>query len=336
MRAWLRRWWPGLKVGLAVAVLASVGWQLARDLRRLDLGELALRPGWLAASGLLYLAALGFSAWFWFHLLRAFGQRPAPLATARAYYLGHLGKYLPGKAWALLMRGTMVRGPDVRLGVAIITAFYEVLTTMAAGALVAAVLFAWQPPAAAGLPGDPVLLGVLLLVLVGVPLLPAVFNRLVARLAARFQKVESFRLPRLRGPTLLLGLAATACGWALLGVSLWAVLRAILPEPEPLTGPLWGRCTAMVGLAYVAGFLAVFMPGGVGVREFLLLALLPPLLAGQPVGAPDGVAAAAVLLLRLVWTAAELLLVAVVYWLPGPGLAAVEAAEVAAAGTGPP
>jgi hypothetical protein len=313
----LRRAWPVLKLVLILAVLASVGWQLARDARHLDLHELALRPGWLAASGLLYLTGLGFSAWFWFHLLRTFGQRPAPLAALRAYYLGHLGKYLPGKAWALLMRGTVVRGPEVRLGVAILSAFYEVLTTMAAGALLAAVLFVWQPPEGTPLAWDPVLIGLLLLALVGVPLLPGVFNRLVARLAARFQTMESFRLPRLRSPTLLLGLTMTACGWALLGVSLWALLQAILPTTETLTLSVWGRCTAMVGLAYVAGFLAFFLPGGVGLRELILLALLPPLLSAQDVASAKGVAAVAVVLLRLVWTAAELLFAALLYWLPG-------------------
>src|SRR5262249_57797160 len=62
--------------------------------------------------------------------------------TLRAYYVGHLGKYLPGKAWALLLRADLVRPGGVRPGLAGLTAFYEVLTTMAAGALVAAVLFA--------------------------------------------------------------------------------------------------------------------------------------------------------------------------------------------------
>src|SRR5207302_7053119 len=114
-----------------------------------------------------------------------------------------LGKYLPGKAWALVMRGSLVRGPEVRLGVAIITSFYEVLTTMASGALLAAVLFAVQPPAATELTMHPVFLGALLVALLGVPLLPWVFNRLVERLARRFQDVESFRLPRLRAGTLV-------------------------------------------------------------------------------------------------------------------------------------
>jgi uncharacterized membrane protein YbhN (UPF0104 family) len=76
----------------------------------------------------------------------------------------------------------------------------------------------------------------------------------------------------------------------------------------------------MVALAYVAGFLAVFLPGGVGVREALLLALLRPELAHQGVRGAEAVAALAVVLLRLVWTVAELLMAAVAYRLPGPGL----------------
>jgi uncharacterized membrane protein YbhN (UPF0104 family) len=320
MRAWLRRWWPALKVVLVVAVLAAVGVQLARDLAKVEWSELEVRPGWLAAAGLLYLAALGFSAWCWYWLLRTFGQRPAFLTAVRAYYLGHLGKYLPGKAWALFMRGAMVQGPDVRLGVAIILAFYEVLTTMTAGALVAAVLFAWQPPTAVALAWDPKLLGMLLVAIIGVPLLPGVFNWLVGRLAARFETVEAFQLPRLRMVTLIEGLAATGCGWGLLGLSLWATHQAILAEPQELTVPLWARYTAMIGLAYVAGFLVVFLPSGVGVREVVLQALLTPELhhAGLASAEAAGLAALAVVLLRVAWTTAELVAAAGLYSLPHP------------------
>ena len=44
---------------------------------------------------------------FWYRLLRQLGQRPTALAAVRAYYIGHLGKYLPGKACALLLRATL-------------------------------------------------------------------------------------------------------------------------------------------------------------------------------------------------------------------------------------
>src|SRR5439155_12172327 len=122
-----------------------------------------------------------------------------------------LEKYLPGKAWALMIRGTLIQGPDCKLGAALIATFYEVLTMMASGALLAAVLFALDPPALLGEADawNPAVLGLVLVVVCGVPLLPSVFNRIVGRLARRFQKVESFRLPRLGPATLLEGLATT-------------------------------------------------------------------------------------------------------------------------------
>src|SRR5947209_5012146 len=155
---WKRRAWPLLKRALALVIVAAVGWQFYRDLSRLDLAELTLRPGWVVVSGALYLAGLAFSAWYWHHLLHVFGERTSLLAAARGYFVGHLGKYVPGKAWALLLRGGAV-APDVRFGVAVISSFYEVLTTMAAGALVAAVSFVAYPPEVPGLSWPPLLTG---------------------------------------------------------------------------------------------------------------------------------------------------------------------------------
>ncbi len=76
---------PALKAALALAILAAVAWQFSRDLSRPELQELTLRPAWLVLAGGLYLAALGLSAWYWHHLLHAFGERPTLLAAARAY-----------------------------------------------------------------------------------------------------------------------------------------------------------------------------------------------------------------------------------------------------------
>jgi uncharacterized membrane protein YbhN (UPF0104 family) len=324
--AWKRRGWPVLKGLVALVILVAVGRQFYLDLRRPELTELSLRPGWLAVSGALYLLAQSFSAGFWLHLLRVFGERPRARTAFRAYYVSQFGKYVPGKAWALLLRGSLVRGPDVRFGVAILATFYEVLTTMAAGALVAAVVFVVDPPEVPGMAWPPLLTGLALLALCGVPLLPGVFNRVVGRLARRFASVDSLRVPQLRFGTLLVGLGLTAVGWGLLGLSLWATLKAVLPEPTPLDVATWLRCAGTIGLAYVAGFLAVFMPSGVGVREYFLLNLLR--FAG-----PEGLVAAAVLLLRLAWTAAEVLLGTVLLGLrpPRSGLPAADVADEAVA-----
>src|SRR5436189_68971 len=56
---------------------------------------------------------------------------------------------------------------------------------------------------------------------VGILLIPAVFNRLAGRLASAFPDSSTVPPPRLKSATLAEGLAVTACGWALQGASLW-------------------------------------------------------------------------------------------------------------------
>jgi hypothetical protein len=323
-----------------ITVLVFVGRQFVRDLARLDLSDRSVHAGWWVLAGVLYLAGLGLSAYFWIRLLRMLGQAPDALQALRAYYLGHLGKYLPGKAWALLLRATLARSERVRGAVAGLTAFYEVLTTMASGVLVAAVLFGMmgreisgpvdgsalrglvrlQEPGSAGL--DPRLLALLALALlgaVGLPIIPAIFNHYARRLSLPFQEAGSPPLPRLGLGALVQGLILTAGGWFLLGASLWAVLQSVAGEIQPLTWDCWGQYTATLSLAYVVGFAVLLVPNGLGVREFFLTVLLAPELM-QPFHLLEDQARAlavlAVLLLRLVWTAAELALAALIYWLP--------------------
>jgi uncharacterized membrane protein YbhN (UPF0104 family) len=327
---------------LAAAILFFIGRQFARDLKSADLWQFSIRPAWLVLAGGLYLAGLGFSTLFWVRLLRRLGQRPTVPAAIRAYYLGHLGKYLPGKAWALALRAGLVRAPQVRVGVAGVTALYEVLTTMAAGAGFAAGWFLtrwpntsappdWQSlrrlirlqdPGPAAL--DPRLLAALALVLLAVvffPVVPEIFNRLCRRLRALVQDASAPALPSVPWSLLVQGLILTAGGWLFLGASVWAIVQALVVVPLPLTWTLWARYTAYLALAYVAGFVILVVPSGLGVREFFLTLLLTPDLGadlGRDEPDPRALAVLAVLLLRVVWTAAELVMASVVYWLPRP------------------
>jgi hypothetical protein len=210
MRERLRHWWPVLKALLGVAILLAIGRQFWRDLR--DHPDVLRRPmhlGWLLLSGVLYLLGIGFSAVYWRRLLVHLGRRPPLGVAARAYYVSQLGKYLPGKALALVLRAGFIRGAGVGPALATVTAFYEVLTTMAAGALLSAVLFALlAPDTGATLTWDAlrdivrletppggvvdrktcVVLALGLFAACVTPLLPPVFNQLVHRLTRPFRR----------------------------------------------------------------------------------------------------------------------------------------------------
>ena len=342
MRSWLRKSWPLLKALLTIAILVAIGRQFARDLGKPELWQRPLHPGWMVLSAVLYLVGLGFSAVYWYRLLIDCGQHPSFLGAIRAHYIGQMGKYLPGKAWALFLRSSLVGSARTRVGVAVLTSFYEVFTTMSCGALLAAVLFVVRaddgltPPdwhafrrlfsadavgTAAVNPRILALAAALLLLVIGIPTLPRVFNRLVRRIAVPFRDVDAAPPPAIRLTAALEGLLLTPGCWLMMGISLWAALQAAE------VGPAWswedlGRYTAFIALAYVAGFIIVIVPSGLGVRESLLLVLLVPDISqrlGMQEPAARSTAALTVILLRLLWTAAELAMVGILYWLPAAG-----------------
>lgn len=306
MRDLLRQWWPWLKLFLFVGVLVAVGFHFAKLLRSSDevlwdsLAQTSILP--LLCSGLLYLLGLGFAASFWLWLMRRLNQSIPTLAGIRGYYISHLGKYVPGKGLALVLRTTFAVDAGAKASLSALSAVYETLTFMASGALIAVVLLPWMTTDQ----GNLIWSALGLLALAGIPILPGVFNRIVRKMAGRFLKDEN--PPQLRNTSLLFGLGLTSIGWLFLGASFFVLWKAVYSETISWNLESYLRCVCVVALSYVAGFLALFTPGGLGVRELLLQQLLAPSLGPRAV--------VLVLLLRLLWTVAELLMTVIVFWLP--------------------
>ncbi len=296
--------WLLLKWLTVVLIVAMVGFAFVKALADLERHELHWEPAWLAAAGGLYLVGIGFSAIYWWWLLRSLEQPIGLWAAVRAYYLGHLGKYVPGKALVIIMRTALVRGPGVRSGVAALSVAYEGMTMMASGALVAIALigFTVADPWQSALEVAVMLPAILLTV-------PAIFNPLVRKVANRFRGADAEPLPRFRTTTLLVGLGLNAAGWVVLGVSLWMAVAAV--TEHDFGWRALAECTAFVSMATVVGFYTP-APGGLGAREGVLLLLLTPVIG-------DGPAGLAALLLRLAWIAAEVGISMVLY--PAPSLA---------------
>ncbi len=234
--------------------------------------------------------------------LQAFGQEPRFSEILRAYYIGHLGKYVPGKAMVVVLRTGLLKSHRVDAAVATISVVYETLTMMAVGGFLASAILLvgfrheWKLAVLSA--------GLMLVALL--PTLPPVFKRLALLVGiGRRDPGLAERLQTLGLRPLALGWLTIALGWALMGLSLWATLCAMgLGDTLP-----WRQLpllTATVSLAMVAGFLSL-IPGGALVRESVVLGLLRP-----EVGEASALVAA--LLLRLVWLASEIVLSATLFW----------------------
>ena len=164
-------------------------------------------------AGLLYLVGLLPEGLFWHRSLGALGQNVPLGRTLRAYYIGHLGKYVPGKAMVVVLRTGMICGPGIDTGIAAASVFLETLTMMAVGAMLAAAILAF------GYAGHGPWLWVSLAMMVaaGIPTLPPVFSRLARLLGVgRSNPAVAAKLAQFRYRTLLWGWVIMLAGWALM------------------------------------------------------------------------------------------------------------------------
>ena len=312
MRSWRR---PGsflLTVVLPVAVAAAVGWYFYKILSRPELRQVAfdLRFEWLLPAGLLYLTAHSLWGAFWTTLLRSQGLRVTLPQGLRGYFVSQFGKYVPGKVWVIFIRVTMLGKTGADQLIVGVTATFETLTSMAAGAFLGVLLLPLMAPGQIGGGGK----AFWLLPVAALPVGLVLLNRLIVRVAAKRRGPEARPLPRVGMKLILRGLAQTSVGWLILGLSLWMVIQGLKPGAVPLTGENYLHLVAVNCLAYVFGFLALFMPGGAGAREFLLAELLAfELVPAVGAAAAPGGAVVVALVLRLVWTVAEVCLALTLY-----------------------
>lgn len=296
-RQWiaLLKWLAGIVVLL---FLVRSFWKAYREALARDpsFSLESIRLEWLGLAGLLYFLALIPMGAYWRHLNLRLGQRAPVGQTFRAYMIGHLGKYVPGKAMAVVLRTALMKGPQTDATLVAVSVFIETLTMMAVGAGLAAALIAWQ------FADRQVLLWTALgmMVIAGIPTWPPLVRLAANRLIPAGRKEElALALGGYTLRVMLVGWILELIGWSIMGFSLWSVLRALpLPQELNTASELWPRLTASVSLSMVAGFVSL-LPGGLGVREMVLDEFLQGPFG--PVFAP-----LSAILLRLIWMLTEL------------------------------
>jgi len=282
-------------LALKLLIIVVVLWFIRRTLIE-AWAELQRRPLHIAfapllLSGGLYLGGTFFCGLFWQRVLHSLGQKVSLWQALGAYYVGHLGKYVPGKAMVVVLRAGMISsaGGDAALTVAAV--FFETFTMIASGAFLAAVIIAAAFPFRWSL----VFTALSVMIITLLPTVPPVFRWLVRRLAlGRLSPETADNLAGLSFSLTGLGWLLNLAGWAMLGLSYTAVLWAIGAGAFAHVH----LHVAAVCLATVVGFVS-FLPAGAVVREAILAEMMASRLGGAT-------ALTAALLLRLVWLTAEL------------------------------
>jgi glycosyltransferase 2 family protein len=239
----------------------------------------------LVLAAVLSLVAVVSYGWVWPVILREIGG-PVPRGSVRIFLQSQLGKYLPGSVWQYAGRVGLARAHGVPVRTALLSLGIEV----GASAIAAVAVGLFVLPLVAALPLALALGGLVFLVTTKGARVAEVVLGLVARIAP----ITSSELrPALRALPRMVLLYVPV--WGLYGLAFWLTARALFPISA---GDLVFFVAAFA-LGWLVGMAAVFAPGGIGVREAVLVGLLAP-----TVGQREAIVIAAAS--RLLLTAADL------------------------------
>lgn len=260
----MSRWWlPWIELAAALLVLGFLAAYLAENWSRV-----AAHP-WTIDWTRIGLASLGTALAYsglvalWRHLLSTLGSRLTLADAHRIWYLSNLARYVPGKVAQLAGAIYLGRAKGVGPVASVASLIVSQLFALGAG-LIVGTLALIDPERA---PALRILAATAALVFLAVLLTPAfgALHRLALRILRREARYVS--LPWRRRLALAAGYVAV---WILLGASFHLFLTAVTEVPPGSFWPVVG----IFALAYLAGYAAVFVPSGLGVREGALAGLL--------------------------------------------------------------
>jgi hypothetical protein len=261
------RWWRWVR-GIAGAIILVV---LVRNFLR-DWKDVQSQPvvwhfrwEFIIASLLVTWVMYGILIWGWRLILHGWAQRIRAVDAARIWSVSSLGKYIPGKVWAIAGMAVMAEKQGVSGAAATGSAIIMQLLAIAAGTVMAIALLGSS--LLETFPGGTLTaIGIAAAALIGAISLasPAVTNR-IGFLIGRPDAVRAVEPNALAG-----SIFANLIAWGGYGLSLQLLAAGTMPSVDLS----WSTATGAFAASYIGGYLMLFAPAGLGVREGLLIFML--------------------------------------------------------------
>jgi uncharacterized membrane protein YbhN (UPF0104 family) len=275
-------------VGLALWAVAARWSEVVDAFGRLD-------PFWVVVAFAATAVNLVFVGFMWRTALHDLGAGSATprlglLAAFRVFFVGQLGKYLPGSVWPIVVQAELASEHGVpRRRTATATVVSILVAVTAAIIVVLATL-----PFVHGVLPPGFGWAVLLIIPLALVLSPPVFGTLADRALKLAGREPLERRTSVRGTIRSVGWAMLS--WTACGLQIWALC---VPLGAPRDLETLVLVTGGYALAWTVGFVVVIAPAGAGAREVALAAVLAPVLQ-------SGEVVVVVLLSRVLFTVCDL------------------------------
>jgi hypothetical protein len=261
----MRSWRSAARIAFSVLAVTLLVVTIARERTALSAALQQLSVLAVVSAAVLVMAGLVAQMLSWRALFAGQASEvPSLRAAAQIYYIGQLGKYVPGSIWAVVAQSELGQSHRISRSRSAVVALGALAVLVVTGAGVAAACLSFTSPGSLrsywwALPALPV--GVCLL-------MPPVFNRLI-RVALKVMHREG-ATDGIGGRALMVSSAWALLMWGLFGAHAW-VLAEALGARSPDTALI---SAGAFSLAWVVGLLVVIAPAGAGAREAALVLAL--------------------------------------------------------------
>jgi len=246
-------------------------------------------PRWIRRT--LQVAGLAAAVWYLVHTARSHWTDlmavpvtlhllpllAGSLLAVRIWFITNLSRFVPGAIWQFAHVSAEALSARVSPLAATGAILFQQLVLLGTGLALSLSLAPVLPTAVTGSTNPALALGLASLGVVAavifLPIAAPTLERWTSRLTGR-----EIRWPAPTRSELSRYAGTLALPWIAYGVAFWLFGRAVLGDAAPALLP---AAAAFLG-SYVAGIIAVFAPGGLGVREAALVALLAPVTGAAP------------------------------------------------------
>jgi glycosyltransferase 2 family protein len=251
----------------AAAVLFFAARSLAGQWNKVEARLLHVQFGWqwIGAATVVVLLSFALLIEGWRRVMGAWDSHLPFGQAARIWFLSSLGKYVPGNIWSLTAMGVMARGRGISALAAAGSSIIMQAVSLVTGAAIVMIT-------GAQLLGQPVLVGVSVLILIGILLsAPRFLPPLTVWIGSIIGKEVA--PPSVPATSIWTAAIASALSWLLYGFAFQLFVRGLLgAAPGEIS-----RYIAVYTAAYILGFISPIAPAGLGVREFTLAAFMTQL-----------------------------------------------------------
>ncbi|MFZ1685628.1 MAG: lysylphosphatidylglycerol synthase transmembrane domain-containing protein [Candidatus Zixiibacteriota bacterium] len=294
-----------LKIVLSLLVIYYVASYVVRNWGEITAYEWEINYPLLILSVVAHLLTLTIQARVWCMVMEGFGHRVKLSTSFKISYIASLARYVPGKLWPMVGMAVLAKQAkiDERESVAswAIATMFGMPASFVVGGICLLIHSSEKAAEISNRLGPGMYIAAALVTIASLLLLfaPNITLWLYNLLLKLMKKPGvTFSLTIKQGVMIYLGYSLS---WIAYGVSFWLFMISILPHANV---PLVAAIGTFV-LGYMIGYIAIFTPGGFGVRELIVTLLLSPYI---------GAVSAGIAVASRIWNLAVEIIALVIAW----------------------